>query len=180
MKQQTVWVITFVVVILVIVAALYSNNKRQVPVLTSDTVAITNSSTTGDQAVPITSAQNTANKCGADAKAYFDTWDSTPSNDTKTVALTYQNYYDSSNNSCYVLVNYNFDMKYYAHGSTPLHITYALVDVSKKDPTGNSYTKLGSYSSPANYSRVDECNVSGQQCNSLESFLTLVNPYLGK
>jgi hypothetical protein len=129
-------------------------------------------------------SSNSSQSCDTIAKKYFATWDTNWNSNFETVNLSYQNHYDQSNGSCYVLVSYNFNMKDNSDGSASLKVTYSLTDVSRKDPYGN-YTTLGSYSqsiSPVDKynNRLDTCNVAGADCYTLKSFMSLVNPYLGK
>jgi hypothetical protein len=129
-------------------------------------------------------SQSPQSKCDTVAKGYFDTYKPYGPGFIETVNLSYQNHYSQTNESCYVLVSNNFNMKDNSDGSSSLKITYTLIDVFKKDPKGN-YSTIGSYSQSIsaidkNKNRLDSCNVAGSDCSSLNGFMSSVNPYLGK
>jgi len=159
-------------VFIIIIISIFSSNKG-----TLNNIPTTNNATDS------TVASTSQSQCDTATKNYFNTWQTKDNDSFKTVNLTYQNYYDSTNNGCYALVNYNYNAKDNPDSSYSEKITYSLVNVYQKDPYGNPET-IGSYSQSVSTfkinNRLDTCSVSGQQCYSLDSFLSLVNPYLGK
>jgi len=184
------WIVIGIAIIVIIIGVLSFSEPQnnQTPTDTSSQTPQTEtqpSSTTPTQTPPVVNqTQSLRSKCNTTAKNYFDTYKPTQSTGFETVNLSYQNYYSQSNNSCYVLISYNFNLKDNSDGSSSLKITYTLVDVSRKDPNGN-YPGIGSYSQSISAvdkinNRLDSCNVAGADCGSLSGFMSLVNPYLGK
>ncbi len=133
---------------------------------------------------PLLSLQN---QCDRVAKKYFDTgWNRTTlaSQYLEIVNLNYKNHYNQNNNSCYVLVAYTFNTKWDSGIIAFSNINYTIIDAFQKDPTGKDYLTIGNYSQHISYldkdnSGLDNCNVSGKRCYSLDSFMSLVNPYVG-
>jgi hypothetical protein len=128
-------------------------------------------------------------KCDADAKNYFDSkWQSkTVDTDVyKTINLSYQNHYDKTNNSCYILISYNFKTYRQAAGAGPdyMSTTFTFLDIYRKDQNENPLG-VGGFNENISHSdgsanQLVQCNAFGQNCSSIEEFLSIVNPYIGK
>ena len=188
-KNQSVLIgvgITALVFIIIIIFILNYNkgNSNQVGNLPITSNTVDTSIIPTSKVENKTSISSSQSKCDTVAKNYFDTYKPTTSSGFETVNLSYENHYNQSNGSCYVLVSYNFNLKDNSDGSSSLKINYILIDVSRKDPNGN-YTTVGDYTQSISAvdkinNRLDSCNVGGSECGSLSGFMTRVNPYLGK
>jgi len=143
--------------------------------------------TSKKQIIPkITQNVDLGSNCDTDSKNYFNNmWEKRvkDSETYKTINLSYQNNYDKTNNSCYVLVNYNFKT-IYSFGLSYLSINYRIVDIYKKDQYGYPMT-FGVFHQNVSYSdgRKDQllnCNAFGNECDTVDRFISYVKPYLGQ
>ncbi|MEI7620622.1 MAG: hypothetical protein WCJ57_03590 [Candidatus Falkowbacteria bacterium] len=147
-----------------------------------------------EQTVASTSDNNTSGnigsiaKCDVDSKNYFDKeWKAKILNTDilKTINLSYENHYDKTNNSCYILISYNFNTSGVKYNlPSYLSVTFMMADIYRKTPDGYPMA-LGNFNKNVSFSdgspdRLVDCNAFGASCSSAEGFLSLVNPYMGK
>ena len=169
-KSKTVMYIVIAIIVIVIIFVIAGNSNQ-----------LNNSQPHNNQAVG-TTTQSLQDECDTSAKNYFDDYKSKNISQA-TPSISYDNHYDKNNGSCYVLTNSISNESALISQKPYYMVLYSLVDVSRKDPTGQ-YEWIGQYSenvAPGEvFNGITDCNVGGNHCSSLKDFLTLVNPYLGK
>lgn len=107
-------------------------------------------------------------ECEVASKQQFDIWVangiSSPSDQS------YQSHFSVTSGTCYMLWKYT-------NGDWLL--SYNLWDVYQRNPkTGKAPNLIGGFLENVQQSRIDQCNVGGQECTSVEEFLSLTVPYL--
>jgi hypothetical protein len=108
-------------------------------------------------------------KCAKDAREYFDRgWRP----DKNTVLLDFKDHYNKSENRCFILIEYHYNVELAAPGRTSWTNLMNIYDVQEN----NEYAEFGenhySYSKPK-FTTGDEvvlCKVQGQECKSIDEF----------
>jgi hypothetical protein len=111
-------------------------------------------------------------KCAKDSRAWFnENWHG----DKDTILLTYTNHYNKSQNKCFILVEYHYNM--FVNTWTN-HMT--LWDVYENEKYGDFALNTTSTFKPT-YQTAESlitCEVYGKKCTTTDGFNNLVRPYL--
>lgn len=106
-------------------------------------------------------------KCSQDARTWFN---QNYSSDKGTILLNYSNHYNKSLNQCFILVEYHFRITPNTMGTWVNNLT--LWNVYEND-------KAGEFAESHWISdHIVTCVVGGKQCDSIEKFHELAQPYM--
>jgi hypothetical protein len=112
-------------------------------------------------------------KCSRDAKAWFnENWQ----RDKSTMLLSYTNHYNKTQNKCFELVEYHYNL---GDGSSWVG-DIMLWDVYENTKYGNVSVTHMIYFKPVANTResVGACEVLGMKCKGVDEFDRLVHPYM--
>jgi hypothetical protein len=113
-------------------------------------------------------------KCSNAAKAWFNENYAGTSRDNDTSLLTYSNHYHEASNECLIVVEYHFNQKVMDSWFNDI----TLWNVYENSKYGNFVEVHSTDYKGELKNRVDNCEVAGKKCTSIDQFNGLVQPYM--